>query len=515
MPHKRSRALIERDAQIAQLGATAGASNDYFSAKDAAALQANLIGALVVSTSSTYDVARQLSNRNFQSFPAAIAFCQVIDDVWHSLAFAAKHGLAVICRSGGHSTAGFSMQNSAFVIDVSRLSYVVVDYKGRTARVGAGTQLGVLNSTLDHYRLHTPGGGCPNVGVAGHMMGGGFGWTSRQFGMNCDNVTEIQMMLADGRVVRADATQNADLFWAVRGGTGNNFGVLLEVTYRLHDLWKVWGFGIGWPMDVAPAVLATLQRDYMLDAAPRTLGYQVPFVTMDGKKELLIRGLFNGSPDEGRKLLAPLLQFKGAVMQVDRMGTYYELNEGLLDKPQPIPNIPDAALEDKFSGYFGRQLDESEWKQVTTAFDKDASGWATGNLEVYGGAINALPIETNAFVHRDVYADWFMDVFWETDAQHAAAEKFLADMKEALRPLQNGHVNQDYVRRDQPDYRWAYFGDAYESLLFVKRKYDPRNVFTFPQAISPYPAGYSGPRSTAGSRFSDGGIVAEPWSQPF
>jgi FAD/FMN-containing dehydrogenase len=506
---------VERAAHIARLSVAAASSHDYFTAKEIADLQGKLIGTIVVSTSPDYDSARQVSNRNFQAFPAAIAYCQVIDDVWHCLAFARRHHLQVICRSGGHSTAGFSTQNSAFLIDVSRLSYVVVDPAARRARVGAGTQLGVLNSTLNHYHLHTPGGGCPNVGVAGHMMGGGFGWTSREFGMNCDNVVEVVVMLADGRVVRANAQQNADLLWAVCGGTGNNFGVLLEITYRLHDLWTVWGFGIGWPLDGAPEVLATLQRDFMLDAAPRTLGYQVPFVTMKGQKMLLIRGLFNGPPDAGRRLLAPLLKFPGAEMQVDTVGSYYELNEGLLEKPQPIPDIPDAALEAKFSGYFGRQLSAAEWREVTTAFSRDASGWATGNLEVYGGAINALPGSTNAFVHRDVYADWFLDVFWETDDQRAAAEQFLADMVTALKPLQNGHVNQDYVRRDQPDYRWAYFGNAFETLLFVKRKYDPQDVFHFAQGISPYPPGYSGPRSTASSLFTDTSIAAEPWSQPF
>jgi len=239
MPHRRSRAVAQRHARIQQLGSEATPTESRFSSKDVAALQAEIIGTVITRKSPDYNKDRQLSDPVFQAYPALIVYCQCFDDVWYSLRFAHKHNLHVLCRSGGHSTAGFSVENDALIIDTSRICYASVDYANRIARVGAGTNLGTLNGVLDGYKLHTPGGACPDVCVAGHMMGGGYGWTSREYGMNCDNVEEVLVMLADGRTVRANASLNPDLFWAVCGGTGNNFGVLLEVTYRLHELWNV------------------------------------------------------------------------------------------------------------------------------------------------------------------------------------------------------------------------------------------------------------------------------------
>jgi len=513
MPHRPSRRTRARRASIAALAGHPVRPEARFTPKDAAALQAQLLGAVVLPGAPAYDKDRQLANPVYQFYPDIIVYCEVFQDVWHCLTFARRFGLHVICRSGGHSTAGFSVDTGAMVIDTSRISYVAVDPPNRVATVGAGTSLGVLNATLDTYRLHVPGGGCPDVCVAGHMMGGGYGWTSREFGMNCDNVLEVLVMLADGQVVRANPELNPDLYWATCGGTGNNFGVLLQVTYRVHQLKQVWGFGLGWPMTQAPAALVVLQRDYMLDAAPRELGYQVPWITHQGQKRLLIRGIYDGDPEEGRELIAPLLKLPGAAMEVDQVGSYYNLNEALLNEPYPIPDVPDSALEDKISGYLDTALDQAQWAELTAAFERDRSGWACGNFEVYGGAINARPRRANAFIHRDVYADWFLDVFWNNDAEHKEAEAFLASMMEAWKPHLNGHANQDYPRRSQTHYRWLFFGDAFNTLLWIKQKYDPDNFFRYPQSISPYPPDWSGPRDDSAPLFSDAEIVPEPWSR--
>ncbi|HEX9564694.1 MAG TPA: FAD-binding oxidoreductase [Gemmatimonadaceae bacterium] len=514
MPHRRSRAVRARQATIAQLGAlpATGSGKTPFTPADAAALQAQVVGSVILPSSAAYNDDRQLSDPVWQSFPNIIVYCKVFEDVWHSLAFAHRFGLHVLCRSGGHSTAGFSVDDDAMIVDTSGICYVTVDWAGRVATVGAGTNLGTLNAVLDGYQLHTPGGACPDVCVAGHMMGGGYGWTSREFGMNCDSVSEVLVMLSDGRTVRANESLNPDLYWAARGGTGNNFGVLLEVKYRLYDLWKVWGFGFSYPMTQAAEALYRLQRDYMLDAAPREMGYQVAWITQDGAKRLVVRGVYHGEPEAGRKLIAPLLALPGAVNEVDTVDTYNALNEGLIEKPYAYPDIPDNALEDKISGYLARQLDVAEWKGLTDAARRDASGWAFANLEVYGGAVNARPVDSNAFIHRRVYFDWVQDVFWTNSTQRDVARKFLAEMISAWSPYLNGHANQDYPRRSQSNYRWLFFGEAYNSLLWVKNKYDPSNFFRFPQSISPYPPGEE-PRATAPSLFSDPGIVEEPYSR--
>ena len=157
-------------------------------------------------------------------------------------------------------------------------------------------------------------------------------------------------------------------------------------------------------------------------------------------------------------------------------------------------------------------LDRAEWKSLTDAYQRDTLGWPFANLEVYGGAINALSELSNAFVHRGVYFDWVQDVFWVTDEQRQAAERFLRDMITAWSPFLNGHANQDYPRRSQKNFRWLFWGGAFNTLLGVKQKYDPNNFFHYEQSISPYPEGEQ-QRDTSPPRFTDSEIVEEPYSR--
>ena len=194
--------------------------------------------------------------------------------------------------------------NDGLVIDVSLMNQVAVDPHRRRANVGAGTTLGELNSVLDTYGLHVPGGTCNDVGVAGHMMGGGYGFTSRQYRLNCDNVVGVKVMLADGTIVEGSPKVNPDLHWAIRGGTGNQFGVLLDVTYELAEVYELWGFCLRWDGADAAQVLAELQSGYMRNGAADALGYLAVFTTFSGKAGLAVVGTYNGPADEGRQQLA-------------------------------------------------------------------------------------------------------------------------------------------------------------------------------------------------------------------
>src|SRR5262249_11195490 len=236
-------------------------------------------------------------------------------------------------RSGGHNTAGHCV-NSGLVIDLGRMNHVSVDPDRKRATVGPGASFEKINAVLDQYHLHAPGaGGCAKVCAGGYVQGGGYGFTSLMYGMSSDNVVRMVVALADGSIVEADEQTNSPLFWALRGGTGNNFGVVLEVTYQLRDLWKVWGFGIRWKMDAAPAALAAMQRHFTGDATPKRLGYQCLMewvegdVDVEGKKirrpVLQMRGMYDGSKAEARAALGPMLATKGAKLDIEfRFDTY-------------------------------------------------------------------------------------------------------------------------------------------------------------------------------------------------
>jgi FAD/FMN-containing dehydrogenase len=481
-----------------------------------AKLQSELRGTAVTPGTPGYDKDRMGSgNSQYESWPKLIVYCKVINDVAVCLAWAKRHKWWITCRSGGHSTAGFSV-NSGMVIDVSELDYIVVDPANKIAHVGPGAQFYDLNTTLASFGLHVPGGGCGSVSAGGFVQGGGFGFTSRKYGMNCDNVEAVLMMLADGSLVRADADTNPDLFWAVRGGTGDQFGVLLDITYRLHDLDEVWGFALKWSLDEAPAAMARMQQDYTLSLDTIDVSYMGGITRLQGKTVFTMFGVYPGKKKDGKKALEPLLETGKPELAVSQVGTYAELDEHLIDNFLPgVP--PGITFEAKDCAYVTELLGADDWAEILAYHDQHTpNDYNIMFVEPYGGVTNTMPAGFNAFIHRDTYMDLYVDSFWQREwsfTGEEAANEFLKGYMALIGKHSDGQKYQNYPRRDAPDFRWAYWRDAYNSLLFVKQKYDPDGVFNFLEAITPYPNDPGIHRSDAPSTFSSPTIEYEPWSR--
>jgi hypothetical protein len=441
-------------------------------------------GSFVAPGDPLYDTDRQVADVAVQKFPKLIAYCASENDVRIVLKIAQVTAIPAVCRAGGHSTAGYSV-NDGIVIDVSRLNQVKVDGSQKTAIVQAGASFGIVNTTLNPYQLHVPGGGCEGVCVGGYMQGGGYGFTSRQLGMHIDNVLAFRMMLADGSVVIASPTENFDLFWAVRGGTGNNFGVLLDVTYRLSDVYLLWGFGLQWDIDHAAAALLEMQTGYMLSGASPRLGYMT-IITTDpaGRQVLLMRGMYDGTEAEGRAAIASLLATPGATLPMSMVDSYANLNTALLETPYPIPPLPAGVKEDKQAGYVGSMLTLADWQAVIAYYKTTPLPYNTAVIEPYGGAINQVSPHECAFVHRSAHMDFFVDVFWIEEQDKPTALAWLDGFMALMQPHFNGMVYQNYPRATFTDYPLRYWGlDTYSELVRIKQKYDPNGFFTFPQAI--------------------------------
>ena len=481
-------------------------------AADVAKMRAEMSGRVVVPGDAGYPNDR-LGNPLFPAYPLVIMYCATAADVRVSLGWAQQLKLTVTCRSGGHSTAGFSVNNS-MVLDLSLLNYVTIDPTLLQARVGAGTQFAQLDATYDAFGVHAPTGGCADVGVGGFMQGGGYGFTSRQYGIAADRVIGALVMLADGRLVRANATENPDLLWAICGGTGNNFGVVIEFTIQLVKAGPMWGFALSWPIAEAAAAMVALQNGYTLGAGPDQLGFQNALTILDGQPQLMAMGVYNGDKAAGIAAIAPLLSVGHPQIIQDRVGSYNELNSWLIDTclPGPPPPPPGGnVFEVKGVGYVGRPLDVAGWQAAVDFFLTTPNPYNIMVMESYGGAINAAPANKNAFIHREVYMDLFVDSFWWDPAKRDAAVQWAADFEATLAPWFDGHRYQNYPARNLPNYRWQYWGDAFPSLLFVKGKYDPGRMFCFEQDVSPYPSDPGIARSVAPSLFSDPvirGVVA-------
>lgn len=485
-----------------------------------AELQKNILGRVVKPGDPDYDKDRKSQNPAVDSHPKVIVYAATQADVRWALSAARQLGWVVTSRSGGHSSAGYSV-NNAFVLDTSELDGIMVDEAAMVARVGPGTMLGHLHQTLDAYDLAVPAGLCADVCVAGHMSGGGFGLLARHFGMNLDHVVQVKMALADGRFVVADRLQNPDLFWAARGGTGNQFGTLLEVTYRVERLGDVFGIAVTWPLSEAPGVLAFLQEHYMKrgSVADRRTGTprfgHMPVLTWVQKADgsgteqvLLIVGVYDGSRAEALAALEPLLAQGHPTIRKDVVDRYYRLNDSLLDI-LPGPN----GFETKRGKLVAKKMTAPDWEKVVDYFAKSPNPYNIMVLEPYGGAVNAVPMGATAYIHRDCDFNVFIDSFYQDASGYDAAVKWMNDGLALFDPFWNEHMYQNYPFDPEPEFRWYYWGDAYPSLLFVKNKYDPNGVFAFPQGITPYPAGVK--RSHAPSRFHDPHIVALPAPPPF
>jgi len=506
MPIYENRKAREKEAKIAGWVASPPevATKLGLDPKDIAAFERALVGTLAVPGDAAYKADETKWNPAFDDPPALIAFCEVEADVRYCLAFARKHALAFTCRAGGHSTAGYCLVDGGLVIDVSRMDDVYVEPGSRRAVVGSGTSFHKLNAVLNDYDLHVPGGGCSDVCVGGYMQGGGYGFTSRMFGLNSDNVLEVRVMLADGTVIVANTAEHQDLFWAVRGGTGNNFGVLLTITYQLHELASVWVFGIRWEMEEAALALHGLQKGFMGGNESRKLGYQgVLAADEHGVQHFLARGMVNGDEKAGRAEIAGMLAIGNADLQVQGSGTYLEWNEGLLANIPPITPTRDgyALKEDKFSTYIGRVLEVDEWSRVIDYFKTSPDPGNAVGMEIYGGAINAYQRSASAFIHRDVHMDFFCDSFWFNPDNEERAKTWLRGFRDLMRELWNGHSYQNYPQRGEEDYRWMYWGEAFNSLLSVKKRYDPDDFFRYAQSVSPYPEGSDIQRATEPSMF--------------
>jgi len=464
-------------------------------------IQEKLQGYIVLPGDPDYNEDRKLFNPVFDAYPSMIVYCIVEGDVAIALHMAQQSSLPFTVRSGGHCTAGFSA-GSGVLIDVSKLTDVAVDATSLIATVACGCPFSKFAAAMQLQGMHVPIGECEDVCVGGFVQGGGYGFTSVTFGMNCDNVIDMRVMLADGSIVTASKDENFDLWWAMRGGTGGTFGILLTVRYQLRALGDVFGWAIIWPLDTEQAMvnatgaLMELQANYMLRNASPQMNVQVSLCYQPGETAglplspmqpyLMVRGLYVGTSAEGQAAILPLQQLPGAVTQWTLQSSFDDLNNQLLNTPYSLPCFPEGTpmpFEDKTSRYVARDLLPTEWRSLLDYYKTTPNEYSYAYLEFYGGAINAYPLGDSAFIHRNAAFDMVLDVFWFGDADKAASEAFLEGWMALVEPMSNGHVYQNYPRLNEADYGWRYWGWAEIGLYLVKLKYDPTNAFRFAQCV--------------------------------
>ena len=430
---------------------------------------------IVLPVDPDYDASRKTFNPRFDDVhPWVIAFCGTDRDLRACLEGVRKYQTPFCIRSGGHSFAGYSSIDAGVVIDVAGLNNLRFDADRLEVTVGPGCRMGDLQAALGERKLRLPLGGSP-VGVGGFMQGGGFGDISRTFGMNSDSVLAVWIMLADGRVVQASESVNHDLWWAVRGGTGGNFGVVVDVRYRLHRAAApVQDWSFAWPIERpsdttrAAKVLVTLQDEVLARAGPElNAGADLRYLPESNLGiprilRLLVYGKYFGNRSDMDALLRPLADIGGQrtfnALQVER-----------------LPVLRQSR--------FVSELAERHWQTLVDDFAAHANVYSTLTMNAWGGAIASYPRENSAFIHRSAAFNMYVTGFWKGPADEQRMRLYLQRWRDFIAPYWNNGIYQNFADPECPDYRSNYWADAFPALLAVKTKYDPEGVFRFPQAI--------------------------------
>jgi FAD/FMN-containing dehydrogenase len=441
------------------------------------ALEAGLRGALLRPGDGDYDAARALWNAMHDRHPALIVRCAGVADVMTAVNFARTHGIPVAVRGGGHNVAGTGSCDGGLMLDLSRLKGVRVDPVGHTARAEPGLTWGELDHETQAFGLATTGGICSEAGIAGLTLGGGFGWLMRKHGLALDNLLAVDVITADGQLRTASETENADLFFGIRGAH-SNFGVVTSLEYRLHPVGPTVLAGmVLHPLEKAGEVLR-FYREYTSRTPDEMSAWAALLTSPDGHPMVAILACYIGPADVGEHVVQPLKEFATPVADLIQPMPYVRA-QSLIDGAFP----PGRCSYWKSSLLNG--LSDDAIDTVVSGFRDAASPYSIVLVEQLGGAVNRVRPDGTAFRHRNAPFDLVIMPMWSDPRESEQHIRWADALWRAMQPFSSGGVYVNYLGNEGDERIKAAYGSNYERLAHLKRAYDPSNLFRFNQNINP------------------------------
>jgi FAD/FMN-containing dehydrogenase len=450
-------------------------------------LNAGLCGTLLMAGDPGYDEARSIWNGMIDRRPALIAQCIGVADVVTCVNFARSHGISLSMKSGGHNIAGLAVCDGGLMIDLSLMRGVRVDPATRTAHAQAGCLLGDIDRETQLHGLAAALGFVSKTGAAGLTLGGGFGYLARQFGWACDNVLSMDIVTAEGQVVRASESENPDLFWGLRGG-GGNFGVVTNFEHKLYPIGpEILGGAIAWRGEDAPSVLE-LFRKVTAEAPPELTCVAVlryappaPWLPEDvhGKPIIALFVCDSGKAEEAEKRIAPIKSFGAPVGDVIQRRAYTS-QQSMLDATQPNGR---------------RYYWESEYlpghePEMLAAAVEHAAGMVSPHSAILlfplDGATNELPDDHCPADNRDAKTVINIAASWDSPADDDANIAWARAAWQDMRRFSTGGTYVNFLTEEQVGERvHAAYRNNYERLVDIKTKWDPTNLFRMNKNIPP------------------------------
>lgn len=459
------------------------------------ALANSLKGRLLLPGENAYLMAALPNNMRYAHIlPKAVAMCADAHDVELCLRWAIENREQFAIRSGGHNYAGFSTTRG-LLIDVKPMNGISVDWVNKTATIQAGVSNQDMANFFSGKHWAIPSGRCPTVGASGLVLGGGWGFSATHSGLTCDSLlsTEVVLPTSKLQVVGIQANDSPgnpyrDLFWGMRGGGGGNFGINTAFTFQLHEVGDVTIFNITWKPGQQIKLLQALQdlqSNYPMQISTRSKAVPARAGAFPALNEISVTtlGQFFGSKEQAMKALQPVLDIAERSKEDIRQMSYWQARDYLItDDPNGMYDLRSSYVADKMSPEGLEMM--LRWMQK----------WPGGallpeNMGIFfaiGGKVQAKAVDETAYPHRNANYIFEMECAWspiDSPRVIAAQQQWLADYFNAMQPfvLKQSYVN--FPNRDQPDWERAYYGTNLKRLSQVKRKYDPHNIFTFPQSI--------------------------------
>jgi FAD/FMN-containing dehydrogenase len=442
-------------------------------------ISASFSGALLFPGESGYDDARRLHNGMIDKRPGLIARCATTPDVIDAVNLGRDLGLEISVRGGGHNVAGKAVTEGGLMIDLAPMKGIHIDPADRTGRAQPGATWAEFNRCSGVYGLATTGGVISTTGIAGLTLGGGLGYLMGTYGLAADNLLSAEVVTAFGRAITANHVENSDLFWAIRGG-GGNFGVVTSFNYQLHPVATVLGGLVVHPFDLAAATLG-FYREFTTHA-PDDLGVNFGFVhAPDGSGEKIVAiPLCHASHDlkQAESDLTGLRGFGSPVMDTIQVMPYPAVNT-MLDGAFP------RGAYNYWKSAFVTDLSPQLGDVCIDAFAHAPSPMSCIIVEHLHGQAARISVRDTAFPHRESGYSVLVLAQWMAPADSDTNVAWARETFDALRPHTTGHSYVNYLSADDDAATRPAYGENYDRLVELKRRYDPANLFHLNQNINP------------------------------
>jgi FAD/FMN-containing dehydrogenase len=434
-----------------------------------------------------YEEARKVWNGLIDKRPALIAQCSDENDVVHSVNFARNNDLLVAVRGGGHNVAGFGTCDDGIVIDLSSMKDIIVDTASKTVKAQGGATWGDFDKVTQALALSTTGGLVTTTGIGGFTLGGGIGWLVRKYGLAIDNLLEVEMITADGERLTASEKENSDLFWGVRGG-GGNFGIVTTFTYRLYPVGpNVYGGAVFYPVTKAKELLhfysewAKKEPDELTSMIAFLTAPPAPFIPqhLQGTSMIAFALCYTGGLEQAEEIIKPLRDF--ATPSVDLLGPVpYVALQGMFDA-----TVPKGILSYWKAEYIN-ELNDTAIDTLVEQAGKMGAPFVQVHIHHIEGAVSKIKADVTAFGHRD--SPFILNIIgmWVDPTEKEKHIAWVRGFSNAMRTFSTGYSYLNFMGDEgESRIKAAYGEEKYARLVWLKNKYDPKNLFRLNQNIKP------------------------------